>query len=129
MKEKQIEIWKIEKLSQVGTIISGGTPSTAVADYWDGEVSWITPADLSGYSNKTISKGRKSITESGLKNSSARLMPKGSVLFSSRAPIGYVAIASNELATNQGFKSIIPNEKIDSEYLYYFLKHSKRKKT
>ncbi len=127
MKEEQAAIWKFEKLSEVGNIISGGTPSTTVVEYWDGEISWITPADLSGYSNKTISKGRKSITESGLKNSSARLMPKGSVLFSSRAPIGYVVIASKELSTNQGFKSIVPNEKVDSEYLYYFLKHSKRK--
>lgn len=119
--------WKWIKLSEVGDIISGGTPSTNVAEYWNGEISWITPADLSGYTNKTISKGRKSITESGLKNSSARLMPEGSVVFSSRAPIGYVAIAAKKLATNQGFKSIVPNEKIDSEYLYYFLRHSKRK--
>ncbi len=92
-----------------------------------GDIAWITPADLSGYSKKRISQGRKFITEKGLKSSSARLMPKGSVLFSSRAPIGYVAIASGELATNQGFKSILPNERVDSDYLYYSLKYAKRK--
>jgi type I restriction enzyme, S subunit len=127
MIEKISNNWQTFKLSQIGEIISGGTPSTSVPEYWNGDVSWITPADLSGYVEKTIAKGRKSITERGLKNSSARIIPKGSVLFSSRAPIGYVAIASKELATNQGFKSIIPNSKVDSEYLYYFLKHAKQK--
>lgn len=114
------------KLKEIGKIVSGGTPSTAIPDYWNGDISWISPADLTGYKEKRISKGAKSITESGLKNSSARLMPKGAVLFSSRAPIGYVAIADKELATNQGFKSIIPHEILDSEYLYYFLKSAKQ---
>ena len=118
--------WACVTLGDVGTIVSGGTPSTSVPEYWNGEINWITPADLSGYSKKHISHGAKSITEAGLKKSSARLMPKGSVLFSSRAPVGYVAIASKELCTNQGFKSIIPNKAIFNEYLYYFLKSSKR---
>ncbi len=117
--------WKAVKLGEVGEIISGGTPSTKVPEYWNGKISWITPADLSGYTEKFISKGRKSISKSGLKNSSARLMPKGSVLFSSRAPIGYVVIAGYEICTNQGFKSVIPSEDVSSEYLYYFLKASK----
>jgi len=114
-------------LGEVGEIISGGTPSTKVAEYWNGKISWISPADLSGYVEKFILQGRKSITESGLKNSSARLIPKGSVLFSSRAPIGYVIIAGNELCTNQGFKSIVPNNSILSDYLFYYLKASKQK--
>ncbi|MEX6687178.1 restriction endonuclease subunit S [Danxiaibacter flavus] len=118
--------WNFFKLSEIGKIISGGTPSTAIPEYWGGNISWISPADLTGYKRKEISKGAKSITVDGLKNSSARLMPKGSVLFSSRAPIGYVAIASNEMATNQGFKSIIPNDHTDSNYLYYFLKSAKQ---
>ncbi|MEI6890046.1 MAG: restriction endonuclease subunit S [Bacteroidota bacterium] len=119
--------WLIKKLGEVGEIISGGTPSTKVAEYWNGKISWISPADLSGYVEKFILQGRKSITESGLKNSSARLIPKGSVLFSSRAPIGYVIIAGNELCTNQGFKSIVPNNSILSDYLFYYLKASKQK--
>jgi type I restriction enzyme S subunit len=118
--------WQVKKLIDIGEIVSGGTPSTKVSEYWDGNISWISPADLSGYSQKTIQKGRKSITDSGLKNSSSRMMPKGSVLFSSRAPIGYVVIAGNDICTNQGFKSIVPNKSIFNEYLYYFLKASKQ---
>ncbi len=114
--------WKITKIADVGEIVSGGTPSTKEPEYWDGDIPWITPADLSGYSNKYIDKGRRSITSKGLSKSSARIIPSGSVLLSSRAPIGYVAIAKNELCTNQGFKSIIPSSRVTSEYLYYFLK-------
>ncbi len=120
------EHWQIKKLGEVGEIVSGGTPSTKVSEYWNGNISWISPADLSGYSEKIIFKGRKSITESGLINSSARLIPKGSILFSSRAPIGYVVIAGNEVCTNQGFKSIVPSKSIFNEYLLYFLKASKQ---
>jgi len=118
--------WKWVKLGETGKILSGGTPSTSIPEYWNGNINWIAPSDLTRYKNKSIRKGKKSITESGLKNSSARLMPKGSVLFSSRAPIGYVVIADSELCTNQGFKSIIPNENIISDFLYYFLLASKR---
>jgi len=117
--------WEIKQLSDIGEIISGGTPSTKVPSYWNGNISWITPADLSGYSEKSICRGKKSITEQGLKNSSARLMPKNSVLFSSRAPIGYVVISSNELCTNQGFKSIVPGKSVNVEFLFYYLKSSK----
>jgi type I restriction enzyme S subunit len=114
--------WEICKIADVGEIVSGGTPSTKEPDYWDGDVPWITPADLSGYYDKYIKNGRRSITIKGLGNSSARMIPSGSVLYSSRAPIGYVAIAKNDLCTNQGFKSIIPGSRVTSEYLYYFLK-------
>lgn len=126
--EKQLpKDWKWVKLGETGKIISGGTPSTALPEYWNGNINWISPADLTGYKSKTITKGAKSITETGLTKSSARLMPKGSVLFSSRAPIGYVVIAGDVLCTNQGFKSIIPNQNIDPEFLYYFLKGAKQK--
>ena len=118
--------WEVKKLSEVGNIVSGGTPSTKEKAYWNGNIPWISPADLSGYNEKYIVKGRKSISESGLKNSSARLIPKGSVLFSSRAPIGYTVIAANNVCTNQGFKSIVPNQSLLSEYVYYFLKASKQ---
>ncbi len=126
--EKQLpKDWKWVKLGDAGKIISGGTPSTTIPEYWKGNINWIAPSDLTGYKKKTIKKGAKSITEVGLKNSSARLMPKGSVLFSSRAPIGYVVIADEELSTNQGFKSVIPNENIVSDFLYYYLLASKRR--
>jgi type I restriction enzyme, S subunit len=118
--------WKWVKLGEVGKIISGGTPSTSIPEYWNGNINWISPSDLTGYKESKIKTGKKSITEFGLKNSSARLMPKGSILFSSRAPIGYVVIADAEMCTNQGFKNIIPNEKINNYYLFYYLKASKQ---
>ena len=124
--QMKFEGWKQLTLKDIGKIVSGGTPSTQESRYWGDEVAWITPADLSGYQSKFIAKGRKSISKEGLVSSSAKLIPKGSVLFSSRAPIGYVVIAANELATNQGFKNIIPNELIKSEYLFYYLKASKK---
>jgi len=132
MEERSISIddlpngWVKCNLIDCGDIVSGGTPSTKIAEYWGNEVSWITPADLSGYENKHISKGQKSITRQGLLKSSAKLMPKGSVLFSTRAPIGYVVIASNDICTNQGFKSIVPNNLIYNEFLYHFFKSAKQ---
>ncbi len=111
------------KLGEVAQIIGGGTPSTTKEEYWNGEIGWLTPRDLTGYSFKYISKGERNITDEGLKNSSARLMPEGTVLMTSRAPIGYLAIAGDELSTNQGFKSFIVDESIiNNEYLYYLLK-------
>ena len=120
--------WKLKKLGEIGKVIGGGTPKTKEKEYYGGEVPWITPKDLSGYNRKNISYGERNITEKGLKNSSARLLPEGSVLFSSRAPIGYVAIAAQPVSTNQGFKSIIPNEEITtSDFLYYLLINSTEK--
>lgn len=120
------EGWVEVRIKDVGKTLSGGTPKTVVREYWGDDFAWITPADLSGYTKKYISKGRKSITSKGLEKSSAKLMPAGSILFSSRAPIGYTVIASNELSTNQGFKSIIPFSILESEYVYYYLKSSKQ---
>ena len=118
--------WKELTLEEIGDIVGGGTPSTKNENYYGDEISWITPKDLSGYTSKYISKGERSITKLGLEKSSAKLLPKGTVLFSSRAPIGYVAIAENELATNQGFKSIICNPKIaNNQFIYYRMKLAK----
>ena len=112
------------KLSEIGKVVGGGTPSTKQPEYYtDSEIPWITPKDLSGYDKMFISKGNRDITKSGLENSSAKLLPAKSILVSSRAPIGYVAIAKNKIATNQGFKSIIPNESlVIPEYLYFVMK-------
>jgi type I restriction enzyme S subunit len=120
------EDWVDCTLGDIGNIKSGGTPKTDMQEYWNGNISWITPADLSKYSSKYISKGKKSITKIGLAESSAVLIPKNSILFSSRAPIGYTVIAENELCTNQGFKSIIPYNFINSEFVYYYLKSAKQ---
>ena len=113
------------KLSDIGEVVGGATPSTKNPDNYDGNIAWITPKDLAGYNKVYISKGERNITEMGFKSCSTKILPKNSVLFSSRAPIGYVAISENDLCTNQGFKSIIPNNKIDYKFLYYLLKHNK----
>ena len=100
---------KTFKIKEIGQVIGGGTPSTANSGYYGGDIPWLSPKDLSNYKKRYISHGEKNITKLGLDNSSAKLMPEGTVLLSSRAPIGYIAIAANEICTNQGFKSIIPN--------------------
>lgn len=115
------------KLEEVAEIISGGTPSTTENEYWNGDIPWITPKDLSGYNKKRISRGERNISKLGLKNSSARILPKDSILFTSRAPIGYVAIAETEVTTNQGFKSLVLKEGNDPDFFYYLLKFSKDK--
>lgn len=117
--------WKACLLEDIGTIIGGGTPSTTNKDYFiPNGISWITPKDLSLNKNKFISKGTTDITDLGYKNSSAKIIPKNSILFSSRAPIGYISITKNKLCTNQGFKSIIPNSEIHTPYIYLFLKNN-----
>ena len=115
----------IGQISDLGNIVSGATPSKKNQKYYTNfGIPWITPKDLSKISNKFISRGNLDITELGFKNSSVRLLPKGSVLFSSRAPIGYIAICSNDVTTNQGFKSIVPFKNIGTEFVYYFLKNN-----
>lgn len=117
------EKWKWVKLHDIGTIVSGATPKTNVKEYWSPAiVPWITPADLGKNKKKTISCGERFISKKGYQSCSAVLLPKGSVVYSSRAPIGHIAITKNELATNQGCKSISPNFQIVlSEYIYYAL--------
>jgi type I restriction enzyme S subunit len=107
-------------------VIGGGTPKTHRADYFGGDIPWITPADLSGYKHKYISAGARNITKAGLDNSGAKLMPAGTVLFSSRAPIGYVAIAANPVSTNQGFKSFVLKNGLTADFVYYYLQHAKK---
>ncbi len=104
--------WKEYKLEEIADVIGGGTPKTTEPSFWNGSIAWLTPRDLTGYSKIYISKGERNITEIGLAKSSARLMPAGTVLLSSRAPIGYIAIAENEISTNQGFKSLIVKDKV-----------------
>jgi len=114
--------WTETTLGQACRIVSGSTPKTSVAEYWGGDIRWITPDDLSGYSSKTIGHGKRSLTKAGYDSCSATLIPAGSVLFTSRAPIGYVAVASRELCTNQGFKSLVPGPCVLSDYLYWYLR-------
>ena len=110
-------------LSDVGNIVAGGTPSKAKPEYYaESGIAWITPKDLSVDKSMYIYHGENDISELGYSKSSATKMPAGTVLFSSRAPIGYIAIAGNEVTTNQGFKSVIPNDGVGTAYIYFLLK-------
>lgn len=116
--------WSECTLSDIGSVVSGGTPSKSKPEYYaDQGIAWITPKDLSVNKSKFISHGENDISELGFSKSSAAKMPAGTILFSSRAPIGYIAIAQNEVTTNQGFKSVIPNENISTAYMYFLLKN------
>ena len=116
--------WNFFKIKNIGKIISGSTPSTNISEYWNGEYLWITPAELNDDSFIINSTNRK-LTYLGVKTSSLIELPIGTVLLSSRAPIGKVAIVGENMFCNQGFKNIIPNEKINSIYLYYVFKEKK----
>ena len=117
--------WAIGTISDLGTVVGGSTPSKAKPEYYtESGIAWITPKDLSINKSKFVSHGENDITELGLKNSSAAIMPEGTVLFSSRAPIGYIAIATGEVTTNQGFKSVVPKPEIGTPFVYFFLKNT-----
>ncbi len=117
--------WQTFCLKDLGKIVSGATPPTNNPKNYGNKIAWITPKDLSTLQGRYIKKGSRSISRLGFKSCSCALLPKHAILFSSRAPIGYVAIAKKRLCTNQGFKSIIPNKKIYFEFLYYLLKYHK----
>lgn len=119
------EDWEIGTISELGTVVGGSTPSKKNPEYYTNNgIAWITPKDLSRKNLKFISKGEIDITDKGFKNSSVTLMPKGTVLFSSRAPIGYISIAQNDITTNQGFKSVIPFQTVGTPYVYLYLKNN-----
>ncbi len=116
--------WRVGELSEVGEIVGGSTPSKARLDYYTNNgIAWLTPKDLSVSNCKFTAKGEIDITQEGYNSCSTKLMPKGTVLFSSRAPIGYITIAKNEICTNQGFKSVVP-QLAGTAFIYYFLKFS-----
>ncbi|MGL2705146.1 restriction endonuclease subunit S [Helicobacter pylori] len=117
--------WQTFCLKDLGKIVGGATPPTNNPKNYGNKIAWITPKDLSTLQGRYIKKGSRSISRLGFKSCSCALLPKHAILFSSRAPIGYVAIAKKRLCTNQGFKSIIPNKKIYFEFLYYLLKYHK----
>ena len=113
--------WKITKLIQMGKVVSGGTPDTNMAMYWEGDILWLTPTDVTALTGRFVSNTSRKITPAGLLNSSAVLLPKGSFMVCTRATIGALAISTSEICTNQGFKNIIPNEGFNIEFIYYLL--------
>lgn len=113
--------WTEYKVEDIADVVGGGTPSSKIDEYWNGEIPWITPNDLSGYSFRNIKRGSRNISKLGLQKSSAKLHPINTVLLTSRAPIGYLAIAKKEVATNQGFQSIRCKEQLaDYDFIYYY---------
>ena len=117
--------WEVRPLNYLGAICSGGTPDTEVAEYWNGDIAWCTPSDITKLDTKYIESTEVKITAKGLKESSATLLPPRSIVVCTRATIGSAAICNTEIATNQGFKNIIPNEKANPEWLYYIIIYSK----
>lgn len=116
------EGWRVGRLEELGDIVGGATPSKAEDSYYTSKgIAWLTPKDLSNKLSKFTSRGEIDLTQEGYNSCSAKLMPKGSVLFSSRAPIGYITIAKNDICTNQGFKSVVPKY-AGTAYIYYLLK-------
>ena len=114
--------WRECRIGEIANIVGGSTPSTADPSNFNGEIPWLTPKDLSGPHERYVSRGERNLSQKGLESCSAQLLPTGTVLFTSRAPIGYVAIAKNPMATNQGFRNLIPKLGLDSEFLYYWLR-------
>ena len=116
--------WKIKKINDIATVVNGGTPDTNRKDFWGGDILWITPKDMGKLSSIYVDDTERKITEAGLKNSSAKMIPPNSIILSSRAPIGHLAINNFEISTNQGCKGIIPKKEILTKYLFYFLRNS-----
>ncbi len=114
----------VVSIADVAQVVSGGTPSTDRADFWDGDVVWVTPKDLGRPRSVEVEAAERTISQRGLESSSARLLPQGAVLLSSRAPIGHLGIAAVPLATNQGFKNIICSQKLDNRFLFHILRGS-----
>ena len=118
--------WKQVPISEIGNILSGGTPSTKITSYWDGHIAWCMPSDITDQNSKFMSDTERKITQLGLDNSSATLLPKGTILLCSRATIGEMALAASEITTNQGFKNIICFDRYDNEFVYYALHEVKQ---
>ena len=116
-----LRAWREAAIGDIADIVGGGTPSTKHPHYFGGPIPWLTPRDLSGTHDRYIAYGRRNLSRSGLNSSSAKLLPPHTVLLSTRAPIGYVALAKNSIATNQGFRSLIVRDGAIPEFLYYWL--------
>lgn len=116
--------WEFKKLGEICEIINGGTPDTKIHQFWNGDILWLTPKDMGKLDDMYVLNTERKITDAGLKNSSAKILPVNSVILSSRAPIGHLAINKKEITTNQGCKGIIPNKNLNVCFLYYFLKNS-----
>ncbi len=115
--------WERKRLGDIAEILGGGTPDTSNKEYWDGDIIWLTPTEIK---KRNISTSNRKITKLGLKKSTAKILPKGTLLFTSRATIGDIGIAEKECSTNQGFQSFLPNDNFITEFLYYWINENKK---
>jgi len=117
--------WELKRIDEVATVVSGGTPSREINEFWNGDINWATPTDITRDSNRILKSTKEKITIKGLKGSSTKLLPVGTLLMTSRATLVEIKIAETEVCTNQGFKSLIPFESIDRWFLFYQMKNHK----
>ena len=124
MEKRELPVgWRWKKLIEVCHVVNGTTPMSSINEYWGGDIVWITPTDLGRLQKAEILDSERHITQKGFDSCGLELVPEGTVILSSRAPIGHLGIASVPLCTNQGCKSLVPREKIDSKFLYFALKY------
>ena len=116
-----VDGWKKTSVGKCADIINGGTPSTTVSEYWDGEISWCTPSDITKNNRRYLDSTERTITQLGVDNSSATMFPRGTIMLCTRATIGEMAIAKKDMCTNQGFKNLVVNNTVDNIFLYYAL--------
>ena len=117
--------WIETSLGEIAEVIGGGTPSTAIAEYWDGNIVWLTPTEITSQDGKVVSDSIRKITDSGFKNSGAQMLKKDSVILTSRASVGYVALAGKDLCTNQGFQSLVPKQSVLAKFLLFWIQQNR----
>lgn len=117
--------WIETSLGEIAEVIGGGTPSTTIAEYWDGDIIWVTPTEITAQDGKVVSDSIRKITDLGLKNSGAQILSRNSVILTSRASVGYVALAGKDLCTNQGFQSLIPKHSVLAKFLMYWIQQNR----
>jgi len=117
--------WVETSLGEIAEVIGGGTPSTTIPEYWDGKIVWLTPTEITSQDGKVVSDSIRKITDLGFKNSGAQMLPKGSVILTSRASVGYVALAGQDLCTNQGFQSLIPKQSVLAKFLMFWIQQNR----
>jgi type I restriction enzyme, S subunit len=118
---REISVWVVKRIGDCCDVLNGGTPKTGVAEYWDGEHAWVTPAEMGKRSSPYIDETSRTLTNAGLENCSANPLPPNSVILSSRAPIGHLVINTLPMAFNQGCKGLVPKKELHHKFLYYFL--------
>jgi type I restriction enzyme S subunit len=117
--------WVETSLGEIAEVVGGGTPSTTIPEYWDGEIVWLTPTEITSQDGKVVLDSIRKITDLGFKNSGAQILPKDSVILTSRASVGYVALAGQDLCTNQGFQSLIPKQSVLAKFLMFWIQQNR----